>query len=156
MSDVRTVFEHEIELTNYVDAGLTVEGLWRGLEDFVRRPHEFVESMSASVVHEVSTDDGLCFDRELDFGNFKVHDAVRMHPTHSVSTHVPAAGDISESRFDIVVVQDGGELKLRFSYAEPHLAGVSDNPKLQGLRERAWLMKDRDVVRTILTRLLGK
>lgn len=156
MSDIRTVFEHEIELTQYLDAGLTVEGLWRGLEDFVRSPHEFVEPMAASTVREVASDEGVCLERELDFGNFRVRDAVRMLPPRSVSTLVPAAGEIPESRFDITVLEDGDTLRLRFSYAEPHLPGVSDNSKLQGLRERAWLMKDRDVVRTILLRLLGK
>lgn len=148
---MKIVYQHEIDLSVYREAGLTADIVWRALEDFARKPHEFIETLSASKSKEVASDTTLRLERELNFGKVKVMDVIEFAKPR-MTTLVPAQGNIGASRFDIDLIENDQKFSLRFSYSENPIPGVSDNRQIQGLREKAWLMKDRDIVRRILER----
>lgn len=151
MSDIKTVYQHEIDLSMYRDAGLTPEAVWQALEDFARRPHEFIETLTSSTSKSVTSDTAVRLERELVFGKTKIVDVIELAKP-KVTTLVPAQNSIAASRFDIELIENDKQFLLRFSYAEAPIPGVSDNRRIQCLREQAWLMKDRDIVRRILER----
>lgn len=151
MADLKTVYQHDIDLSVYRDAGLTADIVWSALEDFARKPQEFIETLTNCTFKEIAGDTALRLDRELTFATTKVVDVIEFAKPR-MTTLVPAQGSIAASRFDIDLVENDRDFYLRFSYSENPIPGVSDNRQIQGLREKAWLMKDRDVVRRILER----
>lgn len=151
MADIAIVYQHDIDLTIYRDAGLTADIVWRALEDFARKPQEFIETMTHSTSKQIAGDTALRLERELTFGSTKIVDVIELSKPR-MTTLVPAQGTIPASRFDVDLVENDREFYLRFSYSESPIPGVSDNRQIQGLREKAWLMKDRDIVRRILER----
>lgn len=154
MSTMPVVFEHDIDLTMYLEAGLTVQVLWEQIEAFARQPHAFVSTMRSSKVREVASDTGQCLQRTIDFENFSFEDVVLLHAPDRMRTVVPATGTIAASSFEIRLMHTSTTLGLHFCYAQEAVADVSDNASLRQLQFQAWAMKDRDVVRTMLARAL--
>lgn len=151
MADMKIVYQHEIDLSVYRQAGLTADGVWKALEDFARKPHEFIETLTSSTAKEIVGDTTPGLERELTFGQVKVTDVIEFARPR-MTTLVPEQGNIGASRFDIDLIENDQTFSLRFSYSENSIPGVSDHPQIQGLREKAWLMKDRGIVRRILER----
>ncbi len=152
MADFAKVYEHCIDLSQYRDAGLTVDIVRKGLADYVVRPQLFIETLTGCVCRTVAGDVEDVFERELTFGKVKVTDTTRLTES-GLRTMVPKQGEITPSCFEIELVDDERGFYLVFSYSEEPIAGVSDNAQIHGLRQQAWLMKDRDIVDRILQRL---
>ena len=112
-------FEHLIEVNNLEDPRADVlsrEQLWNGLLLRAKAPSLFIPHMDGFAIVEES-DNALT--RTLDFGKFKVNDRVDFVPMEKLHFHIPAQGEIMESRLEIAIEEPFPDrFFLRFIYED--------------------------------------
>lgn len=155
VTQLTPVFEHEIDLSVYLDAGLTSADVWRGLESFALEPHKFIEHMHSSRVTPAASDAARRLLRRLDFNPPVIEDVVELDDeARRLTIFVPATDTVAESELVMQIVEARGLLKIAFRYFGRPLEGAEAS-QIEGLLHKAWLMKDRDIVRRILARTMG-
>lgn len=142
-------FEHLIEINNFDNPAadrLNREQLWYGLLLRVREPTLFIPHMDACDLTEVSEN---IVTRVLDFGKFKVNDRVELVPMQKLRFHVPAQGEIIESRLEISIDEPfPGRFFVRFIYEDDAL---DEGPEAMynDFRRSAYKETDVDSIRII-------
>jgi len=128
---------------------MSFEGLWRGLEDFVRHAENYIEPLQACrILEERDEDGGRLIRRRLDFGNFAFEDRVLMTFGRNLMISAPALGELPASLFEVHTKPLGPSVQeLRFAYREGE--GVTLPENLKTLRQQAWQDKDCRLIQRI-------
>lgn len=142
-------FEHLIEVNHLEDPRADVlsrEQLWNGLLLRAKAPSLFIPHMDGFAIVEES-DNNLT--RTLDFGKFKVNDKVEFVPMEKLRFHIPAQGDIMESRLEITIEEPFPDrFFLRFIY-EDSAAEEGPEAMYNDFRRSAYKEMDVDSMRLI-------
>jgi Domain of unknown function (DUF1857) len=143
-------FEHLVEINDPLQPLLpevTREQLWRGLVRRAERPTEFVLALQGAQVGEPQGDGAVVERvRELDFGNFRVRDRVRLHAGQRSETFTEAGSGFAASRLTIAIEEPAPlRLYLRFTYHADSEASPIDETARR-LREQAYKSADIDTV----------
>lgn len=131
--------------------GFTRDMLWRGLEESVRHPENFIEHMeSSSILAEEEKDDGLHLSRNIDFGAAVFHDEVVLTPKESIKTIVEAGENWPASIFTIKIEEpEEGQLFVRFIYEEEARPNDVQHPMMLQIRRQAYEAKDQHLIEAI-------
>lgn len=150
--------EHIIRAANAGDpAAISREALLAGIAEFARHPERFVEGLDrAEVLSEDKPDaqsGGISFWRQTAFGPHKFRERVTLLP-EGCRTECPAAEGRPASAFEMHVEEPSkGDLFVRFLYdEEPSAEADPEAEAIAALRRRAYEMKDRAVIESILSR----
>ena len=142
-------FEHLIEINNFDDPRTDIlnrEQLWYGLLLRAKEPTLFIPHMDS---FEIIEESDKVISRVLDFGKFKVNDRVEFIPMQKLSFHVPAQGEIPESRLDISIDEPfPGRFFVRFLY-EDSLPDEGTEAMYNDFRRSAYKETDIDSIRLI-------
>ena len=142
-------FEHLIEVNNLDDPRAEVldrEQLWNGLLLRAKAPALFIPHMDGFEITE-ETDHSIS--RVLDFGKFKVRDRVNLVPMEKLHFHIPAQGEIMESRLEISIDEPFPKrLFIRFIYED---SALDEGPEAMynDFRRSAYKEMDVDSMRLI-------
>ncbi len=142
-------FEHLIEVNNLEDPRADVlnrEQLWNGLLLRAKAPTLFIPHMDGFEITEES-DNALT--RTLDFGKFKVKDRVDFIPMEKLHFHIPAQGEIMESRLEISIDEPfPNRFFIRFIYED---SALEEGPEAMynDFRRSAYKEMDVDSIRLI-------
>ena len=142
-------FEHLIEINNFDDPRaelLNREQLWFGLLLRAKEPTLFIPHMDACEITEESEN---VIKRVLDFGKFKVRDKVEFVPMQKLLFHIPAQGEIIESRLEISIDEPfPGRFFVRFIYED---SAIDEGPEAMynDFRRSAYKETDIDSIRII-------
>lgn len=142
-------FEHLIEINNFDDPRtdtLNREQLWYGLLLRAKEPTLFIPHMDA---YEITEESENIITRVLDFGKFKVNDKVELIPMQKLLFHVPAQGEIMESRLEISIDEPfTGRFFVRFIYED---SAIDEGPEAMynDFRRSAYKEMDIDSIRLI-------
>lgn len=142
-------FEHLIEVNNLDDPRAEVldrEQLWNGLLLRAKAPALFIPHMDGFEITE-ETDHSIS--RVLDFGKFKVRDRVDFVPMEKLHFHIPAQGEIMESRLEISIDEPFPKrLFIRFIYED---SALDEGPEAMynDFRRSAYKEMDVDSMRLI-------
>lgn len=146
-----TFHEHIIRVSYGEDDGLTVEEMWAALKEFVQKPQEFIEHLSASdILDKTETETGYTLKRRLHFSqNLVIQDTVDVRETaHEVVTMVEGTKDFPASSFLVKLEEpEKGNLFLRFVYEEEPR---NENPMYEEVRKQAYQNKDEFLVKELL------
>jgi hypothetical protein len=114
-------YEHLVEVNDPLMPLLPVvtrAQLWQGLVRRAEQPWEFIFGLTGAVVHERRSDgahDWLT--RTLDFGNFQVHDRVRLTPPDETHIETQGSAQFPASTLTIrIEAPQAQALYLRFIY----------------------------------------
>jgi hypothetical protein len=127
---------------------LTAQQVWRGLVLRAEKPEMFVPWLDACTITGRS-ENGL--ERELRFGDVRIHDQVTFHPPVQVHYQVPAQKDIPLSSLSMRIEEpQQGVLIVRFDYADdsPETAGTAED-LYNEFRRSAYEEADIDTIRLI-------
>jgi hypothetical protein len=144
-------FEHIIEINDPWQHGLqrlTAAQLWRGLLLRVRHPEWFLEALESARVTEPVP--GI-FDRELEYGAFRVQDRVRVDDDLRIEIGIVSPPDMVGTKLIIQPEAPApGALIVRFLYTTTGNRLDADlTAAEQRAREGAWLNADRDAIALI-------
>lgn len=142
-------FEHLIEINNFNDPRADIlnrEQLWYGLLLRAKEPTLFIPHMDACEITE-ETENTIA--RILDYGKFKVRDRVEFIPMQKLLFHIPAQGEIIESRLEISIDEPfPGHLFARFIYEDP-ASDEGAEAMYNDFRRSAYKETDIDSIRII-------
>ena len=111
--------------------------------------------MHSSRVTPAASDVARRLLRRLDFNPPVIEDVVELDDeARRLTIFVPATDTVAESELVMQIVEARGLLKIAFRYFGCPLEGAEAS-QIEGLLHKAWLMKDRDIVRRILARVMG-
>ena len=151
--------EHIIRAAQAGDPeAISREALLQGITEFARHPEHFVDGLEASQMlsgEEVDESTGaISFWRQTVFGSHRFRERVTNLPGQGCRTECPAANGRAASAFVMTVEEPNkGDLFVRFCYEEePRKSAEAEPEMLAELRKRAYEMKDRAVIETILSR----
>ena len=142
-------FEHLIEVNNMEDPRVDVlnrEQIWNGLLLRAKEPTLFIPHMDG---FEIVEETAHSLSRVLDFGKFKVNDKVEFVPMEKLNFHIPAQGEIMESRLEISIDEPFPDrLFIRFIYED---SALEDGPEAMynDFRRSAYKEMDVDSMRLI-------
>lgn len=145
-------FEHLIEINSPSAAfkGMTTaftrDQLWRGLMARVRTPQRFPNGPESC--HWTEPEPGR-FVRTQHFGQHVLHDEVRATPGERLVFTPEPHGEIAPIRLTLTIeTPQAGQMVLRFVY-EALAEQSAEEAYYNDFRHNAWLMHDRDMVRTL-------
>lgn len=135
--------------THELDSPLTPEAFMRGIEDFSRRPHVYIDGLEQSeILEEKQVAERKFFRRRLCFGKFSFEDMVTLSDKMGFVEQIPAVGEISASLFIICFKKlSRDRIRVRFTYRED--ANVQLPEFVKKLRQEAWVAKDRGLLEKI-------
>jgi hypothetical protein len=145
-------YEHLVEVNDPLVPLLTVltrEQLWRGLVRRAEQPWEFILGLNGAVLHERSVDGAHAWlTRTLDFGNFEVHDRVRLTPPHTTRIETRGSAQFPASTLTVSIEQPQPQaLYLRFVYESAAVDGQGELDVLTvQLRNQAYEQADIDTL----------
>lgn len=142
-------FEHLIEINNFDDPRTGIldrEQLWSGLLLRAQEPTLFIPHMDSC---EIIRESDHAISRVLNFGKFKVNDRVEFVPMQKLSFHVPAQGEIIESKLEISIDEPfPGRFFVRFIY-EDSAPDDGAEAMYNDFRRSAYRETDIDSIRLI-------
>ncbi len=142
-------FEHLIEVNNMEEPRVDVlnrEQIWNGLLLRAKEPTLFIPHMDG---FEIVEETPHSLSRVLDFGKFKVNDKVEFVPMEKLNFHIPAQGEIMESRLEISIDEPFPDrFFIRFIYED---SALEDGPEAMynDFRRSAYKEMDVDSMRLI-------
>jgi hypothetical protein len=145
-------FEHLVEVNDPLVPLLPVvnrEQLWRGLVRRAEQPWEFIFGLNGATVHERAIDgDHTWLARTLDFGNFEVHDRVRLSPPHETRIETRGSAQFPASTLTIRIEEPvPQQLYLRFVYESAAVDGQGELDAMTvELRNQAYAQADIDTL----------
>ncbi len=151
-----TFHEHIIRVSHGPQDGISASDFWDALMEYVHKPQEFVEHLSASEILERNeSENGLRLRRQLHFSNVVVTDTVDVHTaTREIVTMVDGTADFPPSSFVIKLEEpEADNLFVRFLYEEE---ARNENPMFEDVRKQAYQDKDEFLVRELLQRIFQK
>ncbi len=128
---------------------ITREQLWRGLVRRAEQPWEFIFGLDGAVLHERSVDGAHeWITRTLDFGNFRVHDKVRLSPPTETRIETQASERFPASTLTIRIEEPQPQaLYLRFVYESAAVDGQGELDAMTvDLRNAAYEQADIDTL----------
>ncbi len=149
-------FEHIIQINAFDVPGLPVLSraqVWRGLWLRAYDPAHFIMGLeSSSIISRTEFDDHEVIERILDYGSFKVHDRVILHPMQQTRVEVAESDGWPRCSATCLIEEPEPEsLFIRFVYEwdpdAPSEADVDD--KVRRAREQAYVSADMDTVQRI-------
>jgi len=145
-------FEHLIEINapqGSLPGAMTTfsrEQLWRGLMMRVQTPQRF--PLGPEQCDWQETEPG-CIQRTLHFGPHRLRDVVRITPHTQLEFTPEAHGETAPIRLTLRVEEPhAGRMVLRFVY-EALTTQSAEEAYYNDYRHNAWVMADRDMVRTL-------
>lgn len=145
-------FEHLIEINspNAVVRGMTPpftrDKLWRGLMARVQTPQRFPNGPESC---DCSEPEPGRYQRVQHFGQHVLHDEVRATPGLRLVFTPQPHGEIAPIRLTITIEEpQAGQMVLRFVY-EALAEQSAEEAYYNDFRHNAWLLHDRDMVRTL-------
>lgn len=148
-------FEHLVEINDPLMpllTELTRAQLWQGLVARAEMPALFTPALDGAVVDARREHDGVTeLARTLDYGTFRVHDTVHLHPGQRTEVHTQAGATWPASRLTITIEEpQPGALFLRFVYESAEVEGTGDLDEVTvKLRRQAYQAADLDTVQRI-------
>lgn len=144
-------FTHVIEITNPLiplAQPLNRDQLWRGLVLRAENPKLFVPWLDAFTILE-RTDQSLS--RELQYGQLRVRDEVRLLAPSQLWFRVPAQGDLPLSQLVISIEEpEAGVVAVRFEYAsEAPAHSTPEEEVFEKYRRSAYVEIDVESIRLI-------
>ncbi|MCD8339457.1 MAG: DUF1857 family protein [Burkholderiales bacterium] len=139
------VFEHEVALDRYTTLSFTRKEIWDQLVDLLKHPSLAIEPIESDHFKEITSDSGqTVLERELDFGNVKVHDSVKLDLEKSALVTIPHHEKYPESMHRITILEpQPGKFGFKFEYYEDiSHPEVLDTAPYAKLRYKAWEDKD--------------
>lgn len=141
------VFEHKIDLGMYVDCGLTPEFIWTEIERYVHHPEAFNHLAQGAKVKRIPNEmHEEQFERVISLGKVKVEEFIVLEAPSKMTIRIQPTKQYPASRFELNIEMEE-QLAITFTYFE-----IPQNlpAQLQGLREQAWVAKDREFVQSLL------
>ncbi len=144
-------FTHVIEITNPLiplPHPLSRAQLWRGLILRAENPKLFVPWLDTFTILE-RTEQTLS--RELQYGQLRVRDEVRLLAPSQLWFHVPAQGDLPLSQLVISIEEPGPDVVVvRFEYAsEAPVHNTPEEEVFEKYRRAAYVDTDVESIRLI-------
>ncbi len=143
------IHEHTVEVVNRNDPlfpFLTGSHLFRHLEQYARRPHEYFDPIESSEVTEDIENNRHVFHRVLHFGPMTVEDKVTFLDSTTMVTDISPTKDYPASRLTVKIESsDDDAVFLHFVYEEDSETPPAEDIFLS-LRRKAYEEKDRDMV----------
>jgi hypothetical protein len=145
-------YEHLVEVNDPLVPLLPVvsrEQLWRGLVRRAEQPWEFILGLNGAAVHERAVDgEHTWLTRTLDFGNFQVHDRVRLSPPDETRIETRASAQFPASTLTIRIEEPAPQqLYLRFIYESAAVDGRGELDAMTvQLRNQAYEQADIDTL----------
>lgn len=140
------LFEHLVQVNDRRDSRLeplSRRQLWRGLVQRAERPRYFMPWIEDTEI--VKRADGS-WERELDFGAFRVRDRVHFEEEESVRYHIIDGGPGTSGDLIMRIEEPApGELFVRFIYEVRSMDHQADSP-LAGFVKDAYRQADEDTV----------
>ncbi len=128
---------------------ITREQLWRGLVRRVEQPWEFILGLNGAVLHERGVEGGHeWIARTLDFGNFRVHDRVRLSAPTETRIETQGSERFPASTLTIRIEEPQPQaLYLRFVYESAAVDGQGELDAMTvDLRNAAYEQADIDTL----------
>ncbi len=153
--NLEKIFEHEIGLGLQPSAAPSMEDVWGKLIYLMKNPQLTVPTIEKIEILDAPEDGSGFFSRKISFGTFEVNDVVSGLKPQSISVAIAESDLFPESCLNIEIVKrPQGRFVLRFTYYEDtgHLKSEK-NPLIKGLREQAFVEKDRNLCETLASLL---
>lgn len=143
-------FAHLVQVNDPQDPSLVTlsrADLWRALELRVEHPRLFVYGLDACEILARGADR---VERELRFGELRVHDRVRLQPPDSVWFEVEASEQVPGGSLAMTIEEPRpGYLFVRFEYQIEVSGGhAGEDPACRRARESAYVAADIDTIAT--------
>jgi len=142
-------FDHLVQINDPLDPRIepmTREQLWQGLIVRAERPQYFLVGMDEC---RILARTERTLDRELRFGELRVHDRVTFDPLREVHYQVEPSAQVAAASLVMRIEEpEPGQLFLRFEY-QFTAATPEENKEIDEYRKSAYREADIDTVRMI-------